>query len=1592
MANIYITYPCTLILYNMNSNNNDKSNNSYPVVLSKAPPSTAAPVSSSSVATQIFDNKKELKRKQESPIGEANPERDHKLDSESNISEDVGEATPPPGIMSEPGKPLTRTQRRKIQLENESSAPPVVDETDPIPPPKPRGRRGRKKKGSAVDTTKKVQGSTLKVCANCGTVADKVKAKKCHKCQKFFFDHWARRCRIPPCPNCHFSRKSRGCEAVPQFCERCGHALKGDSDDQRSTTGEANSLLDSASDTSSFHLSEDFHDVDNLSHSRDSEDDEECVAENVGEETLPQDATDEGKTDMSHTSDIARDNACESPNLADEEQGPTESHDLSSQTDDLAEKSSTITSDEINPPPLPVDDMHTIGERDVDSPDKKCPVTSDTNESKIALQESVESVDTKCDKLANLDSGVTESLKANDTASSAVCDDGSDSKPLVELQTDFKNDESMQSPPNVMLEYNNSVKEAEVNKSEEVCSHQTASLEQLQSGLDAQTTLADANSTAVKDQVVLKKINADTKRDVTSSKSVSESDVESSITEKEGAKSASSLVHLNCKQSDHEETPTPTSVKKRKRSYSPEIKKKTFKKSTSKPTVSKSPPDCSPISTPGERVLPPLLHSPNHSTVAVDNLKQQRTHSENPDEPAGSVPEVAAHEVEALRSVPGTSGLQTDRSMTQLLHQAQNVGTTMTNSLQPLLKNLMENLMQQKISHQIEVQSTSLELLQLDLKKVQVRDKLIESNVQQQNALIHQQIMLSQQCQQLINQLQSQVSQQKQIKTAATLLNQSSGLTPASSSSSINHLPQKRCEPGAIETASEESEPKPSSNKKRNTLHRTDTTSKVTPSNGTTPSPVPLGNSMTSGCLEAVEHKDYKEPQKLSNVVSKRHSNQSSSKLVPRSASLPPQLVPSSSLNQPSDDDANFLLSSAPCIAHTLPPPPLKPTPPVIADKDNVILLPVKRNSVPLSSLPSAPPDLKLVPGCSVLLPPLSAGNVPLPSVDTSRTETASVVVSGGESSVVTNTFSDNATSTIGAPVVSASSHVISSEHFQCVKSSLSSSQSAGSFHRLEIGSPPPISGQSNKIRISLLKPEEDNGLSVSNVTAHVAQSPVDAPPTVSSTALPGKFQNFALSPNLSVIATVETPSKMQVSAALQTSRLSPINSEVSAYCKPPQLKSDSQELQRSLEGCPDASTGSRRQCTTEELEELGSNIQRKITSVLNRTSTCTESLTPSTLSQPQFPALQPPQVQLPPLFSQVPSLPVPGRGAVSITVIKNAAQSRPDPPYCNTSVQTTTTDNSLVSSVSSSPPITVSSSSSKVSSGLKMSTVLPLGNVTSSLTQSKPYLLSNVSKDIAGLPSLGVQPAPTPTFRKIAPRKPCPSGIVTIQVCNTIPNSNSVTAAKMTSQSVGVGTEPSASQPSGVRMTPSIVRPRPSAQIGGVLVTPQPSGGHMNPHIPPSGQGASMKPPAVGGSNGEAHGFPCSPPSRSVYVTKLYSNVPSSTVQTGPQTYNPHSRSGLKELSSPAFEEALISAAKLNAKQFQEELDGNEKPLKKERKRGGKLKAKEGRGGGKGKKGKGKFQGDKGEKFKTDKGKVYLCLVMNTIVRDVLLHCVMVA
>lgn len=1553
----------------MNGNNNDKTSNTYPLVLTDTQSSTVASISHSSVQKTVDENKSEPNIRQASPVvGDPHLECDQEVDGESEL-QDKAQTTVSEEIMAESDKPITRGRRRKIMLETDTTTTsPIIDDAESVPKPKPRGRRGRKKKGSVVETPKKAQGPKgPKTCANCGTVADKAKAKKCHKCQMFFFDHWARRCRIPPCPNCHYHRKSRGGEAVPQFCERCGHALKGDVDNLQHSVGETSSLLvevDSASDTSSFQPPEDFRDMDYLSHSRDSDnEDEESVHESVGSDPS---ATEMGKTDTSglqQSLEMAHGRTGESLGLTDEVQDSTKKpHDVTdwvpdADSSDVNERSHQSTKrmdtcgesndansipDEITSPTLPVDPAPAIGEAGADSSDVSVPNSSDTAESRLPSHESNDSVDQNDTKSIS-DINVTESnsTTVTEAASHTTTECDTPSQPSHNSKVDPSDNEVKDTAPTSMFSVNESTKEARRSEpSESQQEHpgllQPASSQELPKIVPTVPTRISEAKTSDEEnlQTQAEEITDDTKQEGSSNYG--------------SLPFAESGVGTNDKKSSNKST------------------EKLPKNRGNKRESIENKEDVVPVST-AEEVLGP--HS--HGQSVVSTSVQQSTPTVKP---ANPVPMISAHEVEALRSVQGSSGLQSEPNMAQLLHQAQSLGTPMTSSLavHPLLKNLFENLKQQQL-HVQEENRSNVHVVELLNQRLQPRAE--ETNLQGaagQQQLINQQIKLTQQ---LINQLQNKFTQQRSLQMATMLQDQDIG-SPCSSSSSASssciHLPQKRILP---ETGSEDSELMPSSSKKPNILPQGDAAINIT-----TPRIIPLGtylpvpvNTSIASCPSIVtEQVERSEASDIPKTVSQRHVTQSSSKVIPRSASLPPQLVPSSSLmKQENDDDTTlsaFPLSSTPCLSHTLPPPPLKPTPSTKANDTAVTLQTVSSSERILPpSLPAPPPNL--VPSSAIVLP-LSVENLPSQQKcgSANSIEESSSLISGSDTSVVSRSGPVKILAA-GETVSSGSGHTAGSEHLLPVKLgsqslSVPPSPASGSFHKLEVGSPPPISGQSNKIRVSLLKSREDQQQESVTASPSNAQSPLDEATrhTVGSPALTGKFQNFALAPNLSVIATVETQSKAQSSTA-HSAQLSPTDGENSADSRPLQLKSDSLQLQRSLEDCPNPGIGSSRQCTPEEIEEI-SNIQKRISSALAGT---TSIGSPTSLSQPQLPP-QPQHLAVPSLLSPIPSVPVPGRGAVSITVIKSTTQSELDCSSSNVSIQTTATDKGPAPLTSSNLPSVVSGSSSSL--GVKMPAFVP----PASLTQNKSSLHPPLNKDVAGLPCVGVQAAPCSTLRKLAPRKPGPSGIVTIQVCNTIPNSSAVTAAKMTSQSVGVGTEPSASQAAGVHMTPSIVQPRPSAQIGGVLVTPQPSIGHtsMNHHMSSNTPSLLKKPPSVGRVNSEPHTFPGSPPNRSVYVTKLYSNLPPSSVQTSKQSYNPHSRSGLKELSSPAFEEALISAARLHTKPVQDEEEEKEKPAKKEKKKGGKLKTKEkegGKGSVKGKKCKGKLQGDKGEKFQADKG-----------------------
>ena len=1037
-------------------------------------------------------------------------------------------------------------------------------------------------------------------------------------------------------------------------------------------------------------------------------------------------------------------------------------------------------------------------------------------------------------------------------------------------------------------------------------------------------------------------------------------------------------------------TPTNTPGKKSKRVDSPSLTKskgKYSKKSSTKSTEKKSPkkrakkkasievaPDSATTTPAGGSPL--LVVGPPHHEV-TDGAAQEKIKMEDQANSPPTVPPVSLISSSEVGPLQSTSVMmQSESNVAQLLKPLATM--TKDSMVAGLLNNLVERLNQK----QLEENPASPQ------SQGSHPPPQAEGNTKQLN----QQIKQSQeQCQELINQ------------AALQLLNPNGGATGSGSHilPSTVQLPQKRAISETSEPATEVDDLLPTSNKRLKTSAQGCPSAEKTSPAGTPVETSPTavhGRSMVPTLSVAVmEQSTSNESQRVSQehtaAATRSSVIQSSSKLFPRSASLPPQLVPSSSLARPDSDDDGFPLSSTPCLSHTLPPPPLKRTSP--AGSAGPILPSVLSSSeaMPVVSLPSlvsgpAPPELKPV-SDTFTSHPLK------PDSSTAMEDRPS-----SQSSVIMRVGPSGGVQTTGEP---GTSHVTGFDTLQSSKAggsrslSLSTSPAPGSFHRLEIGSPPPISGQSNKIRVSLLKPEAGiepaATLNASSGNGSGVQSPSDGAPSPvtagGSMAIGGKFQNFALAPNLSVIATVETQSKAQVSSSShpqQVSMLSPAGSDSSSDSKP---KSDSRELQKTTEDkCQTGSQDSSRQCTPEDIEEL-SCLQKRISSALS-SSTSAGSRSPTPMSQAQ---LQQPQVL--PLVSPIPTslsgpipnLPVPGRpGAVSVTVIKSSSQIESNSLFSNAGVQATN-DRSPgpLGTAGSNLPGAVSSSNSIF--GTKLSGLPTIASLSSPLAAQgilQPPLGGKDPATGGSLPSVGVQAAaPASNYRKIAPRKPGQSGLVTIQVCNTIPNSNSVTAAKMSSQSVGVGTEPSASQASSVRMSPGILRPRPSAQIGGVLVTPQPSVGVTgSPHLQPNGQGVLKKPTSLGGGNNGADTslFPSSPPSRSVYVTKLYSNVPSTATtqsQAGPQGYNPpRVRPSLKELSSPAFEEALLSASKQNTKQApqQEEEEEREKEKPPKKKKGGKGKAKEGGGGGrspgKSKKNKGKSQADKGEKFATDEGK----------------------
>ena len=1723
MANIYIPYIYPLIVYNINANNNDKPSTPYPLIL-RNQPSTSAFIVPNTIATVVKESESEPSG-QQLPVDKSPAGNNFQVEGEQHRGTKEAEI-----IMSEPDKPITRTQRRKRGLETDTTSP-AVDEAEPSPKRTPRGRGGKRKRGLR-EAPKKLPGTSLNICSNCGTVADKIKAKKCKNCQKFFFEHWAKRCRIPPCPNCHFSRKSRGCEVVPQFCERCGHPLKGDAKmdgEQRGSVGEASSIItegESISDTSSFQLSEDLHDIDNLSQSEDEDDEsvleddvekDSCLAtadiskaeqadEQAHKSALSEscDQTDEAcdTSDKSHdisdeavdasdkSHDISGETSDKLQDIVDEEdtndnraQNYTdsdtrdESHDRTDDAHETSEKSHDHTESQVDSEmeltkTEPVEKHGSLGvekkpEADTtsdsfidDNPDDQAKAvpsaqTVEDDESTgmetsgAKIHESASCSDAVDSSTASLTEAVNTTSKADadlqisrdsvdttdtgkiislsddslpvesDSQSEAACD--SRTEPSVDatsapLQEGSSKDECMETP--AATGETQSDKSTEVGKPTDSSDvdkkqpHQDALKEQSQDSSTLNASEMEAEPSAVKglaprEATPSEDIDDGTKQEVTSIRCSSPTRFDEQVgADVAEAESSLSLILISRQENpaysedqvtlslaDSEDTaglsiPANTPGKKSKRVDSPSLtmsKGKSSKKSSTKSAEKKTPKKRSKkkasIETTPESTTTtvaggsPLLVAgpPQHEVTngaAQEKIKMEDQVTKSPPT-IPSVSLISSSEVGPLQST--SVMMRSESNVAQLLKP---LATMTTDSM---VAGLLNNLVERFNQKQIEENPSS------PLGQGLQPPPRVEGNSKQLN----QQIKQSQeQCQELINQ------------AALQLLNPNGGATGNGSHllPSTIQLPLKRAVSETAEAAAEVGDLLPMPSKRLKTSAQGCPSEEKTSSAGTpvetSPTAVDSRSMVPTSSVAVMEQSTNDDSQwgsqEQTAAATRSSVIQSSSKLCPRSASLPPQLVPSSSLARQESDDDGFPLSSTPCLSHTLLPPPLKPTSPTgsVGPTAAIPLPPVLTSSeaIPVVSLPSlvsgpAPPELKPVSDT------FASHSLKLDS---------STVMEDGpssQSSVIMRVGPSGSIQTTGEPASSGSSRVTGSDPLQSSGSrslSLSTSPAPGSFHRLEIGSPPPISGQSNKIRVSLLKPEPSSEAAVTSTAssgnASGVQSPSDGAPSPmtagGSMAIGGKFQNFALTPNLSVIATVP---KTQVSSSQQVSRLSPANSDNSSDSKP---KSDSQELQKTAEDkYQTGSQDSSRQCTPEDMEEL-SCLQKRISSALT-SSTSVGSPSPTPMSQAQLQQPQVPSLVSPiptSLQGPIPNLPVPGRpGAVSVTVIKSSSQIESDSLFSNAGVQATndrspgplgTGGNSLPGAVSSGNNIF----------GTKLSGLSTVASLSSPLAQGilQPPL---GGKDPAtgGLPSVCVQAAaPASNFRKIAPRKPGQSGLVTIQVCNTIPNSNSVTAAKMSSQSVGVGTEPSASQASSVRMSPGILRPRPSAQIGGVLVTPQLSVGVASPHLQPNGQ---RKPTSLGGGNGADAGlFPSSPPSRSVYVTKLYSNVPSTaTTQAGPQGYNPpRVRPSLKELSSPAFEEALLSASKQNAKQApqQEEEEEREKEKPPKKKKGGKGKAKEGGGGGKSpgknKKNKGKSQADKGEKFATDEGKwmcVHFCI-----------------
>ena len=1706
MANISIPNIYPIVFHNINTNNNE--NPSLPphsLIVSSSQPTTSAAVNSDHMLSVIDDSKSETSDTSKLQVENSYTKVERKPHSRAKRAEKS---------MSQTDKPITRTQWKKRVLETDPTSP-AADEAKPTAKQKPKGKRG-KKRLEFIEAPKKLPGTSFNICTNCGTVADKVKAKKCKNCQKFFFDHWAKRCRIPPCPNCHFSRKSRGCDVVPQFCERCGHPLKNDSKmdkEQRTSVEEASSVItegESTSDTSSFQLSEDLHDIDNLS---DDEDDESVLEDVERDSCLSTDIT-KGEEHANEGTSESCDRRNETHDVSNKSHDSGEAHDTSDKSrsssdavvvtgdksHDISDEASAETlgiadkeeydsgktstcvgdSDTRDESDDHIDDVHDASDMSHGNNETQVESKSKSDESApVGLLGSLErrtnpkseSVDgnfTDFDEQP-LGTASTTKVSGDDEAASAepsgviTPNDTSCSSPVDSSQQEAVNitstdlEESVHSvtttddngkisldgdlqvesdsytvatgDPRMKVDNETSTTShpSEVDSLKDECMetsrvigdpkshysmkqsteiidnelHQCLPLEPSQGTMDAETGDVEAARPMNEGQIVLTEeghsgdVADGSKQEIASIRCSSQVRFDEQVDTDSGeTKLSTSLIAISLQENpaysgnqdelvavDPEDTiaqPVPC-AKKSKRVDSPNttskgrsskasiksVENKSSKKRSKKNlSIETTPDSISSVAAAGDDPL--LIAGPPQQDTTDEVVQVEDLAKPCPTVTAGSLD--SSSEVAPLQSTSGMT--QNESSMVKLLQPlAKMTAGSMTTGL---FSNLVENLKQNTY-------------------------KLIQKEVSPSSSELNQQTELSQQeCQQLIDQ-------------TALLLNSSSGSATGNGSGTLLpsniQLPQKRGVSEMAKPMIEEDDLSPSSHKKLRTSSQggtfpISTSIETAPAVESSKSSIPFPDmGMKEPTSDEVQPVCQLPTTTLTSGISR--VIQTSSKLFPRSASLPPQLVPSSSLAMQESDDDSFLFSSTPSISLTLPPPPLKPTSPTgnSADPSEPFSLqtPVvlsDTESVPKVSVPSlvsrpAPPGLESMSDtfASDSSKVDGAMNVSTPSEGRPSSHSSVIMRVGPSGGIQTvKKSASSVTSPVNAfdPLNSSGSH----------PPSLSPGVATGSFQKLEIGSPPTISGQPNKIRVSLLR--SDSGCSETTVASSASSavhSPSDDTPlpmAFGSMALPvtnnyygrGKLKNFALAPNLSVIATVETRSKVQASSfhLQQGSRLSPANSDGSSDSRP---KSDSQELQKTSEDNQTASNLSSRQCTPEEMEEQ-SYIPRGISTVLSRS----DSVGSQGPSQSQLQHLQ-----LPSLVGPISNLPIVSRsGAVSVTVIKSSSQNTSDSLFSNASIQATKDSspgpaagrNTLPGAISASGGHSSATTSNSSVFRTRLPNLSAIASLPSPLAQG--ILKSPVSS--AGIPSVAVQAAAaavTSSFRKIAPRKPAPSGIVTIQVCNALSNSNSVTAAKMTSQSVGVGTEPSTSQATTIRMSPGILQSRPSAQIGGVLVTPHPSVGAPNPSPQPTTQAVPLsKAASVSGANSDASLISSSSSSRSVYVTKLYSNMPSTgTTQSVAQGCDhPRVRPSLKALSSPAFEEALLSAAKHTVKPAppEEEDRDMDKVAKKEKKKAGKGK---GVGGGKSprksKKNKGKSQGEKGEKFTTDEGEISAEQAMHT-------------